>query len=71
LKRVLAGRREDVARNLTTRLLAWAIGRQLEGYDEVIVDQLMLKIAADDYRVRTMIAEVISSYLFTHRRVKS
>ena len=70
LKRLLSLRKEDVARNLTERLMAYAIGRPLEGYDEVVIDRLMLKLAEDDYRMRTMIKEVLTSYLFTHRRVK-
>lgn len=70
LKRLLATRTEDVARNLTERFMAYALGRQLEGYDEIVIDRLMVRIAQDDYRMRTMIREVIGSYLFTHRRVK-
>ncbi|MEZ6142038.1 MAG: DUF1592 domain-containing protein [Zavarzinella sp.] len=70
LKKLLAKREADIARNLTERLLAYALGRQLEGYDEIVVDQLMVPIAKDNYRVRTIITEVINSYLFTHRRVK-
>ena len=50
--------------------MAYAIGRPLEGYDEVVIDQLMIKLAEDDYRMRTMIKEVLTSYLFTHRKVK-
>ena len=70
LKGLLAKREAELARNLTERLMAYAVGRQLEGYDEIVIDQLMVKIAADHYRVRTIIIEVITSYLFTHRRVK-
>ena len=70
LKRLLAKREADLARNLTKRLMAYALGRQLEGYDDVVIDQLMVKIATDNYRVRTIITEVITSYLFTHRRIK-
>lgn len=70
LKGLLAKREAGLARNLIERLMAYAVGRQLEGYDEIVIDQLMVKIAADNYRVRTMIIEVITSYLFTHRRVK-
>ncbi len=70
LKRLLAKREADLARNLTERLMAYALGRKLEGYDDVVIDQLMVKIAADNYRVRTIITEVITSYLFTHRRIK-
>jgi hypothetical protein len=70
LKRLLAGRESDLARNLTERFMAHALGRQLEGYDEVVIDQLMARIAGDEYRVRTILTEVITSYLFTHRRVE-
>ena len=70
LKRLLANRKADIARNLTEKLMAYALGRQLEGYDEIVVDKLMLKMAEDDYRMRTMITEVITCYLFTHRKVK-
>lgn len=70
LKGLLASREADLARNLTERLMSYALGRQLEGYDEIVVDQLMVKIARDNYRMRTIITEVITSYLFTHRRVK-
>jgi hypothetical protein len=70
LKRLLAGRESDLARNLTERFMAYALGRQLEGHDEVVVDQLFARIAADEYRVRTILTEVIASYLFTHRRVE-
>ena len=70
LKGILARRKADMARNLTERLMAYAIGRQLEGYDEIVIDQLMVKIARDNFRMRTMITEVITSYLFTHRKVR-
>ncbi len=70
LKGLLVKRKADMARSLTERLMAYAIGRQLEGYDEIVIDQLMVRIAQDDYRMRTMITEVITSYLFTHRKVK-
>ncbi|MEC8988357.1 MAG: DUF1592 domain-containing protein, partial [Verrucomicrobiota bacterium] len=70
LKGLLAQREADLARNLTERLMSYALGRQLEGYDDVVIDQLMVKIAQDRYRVRSIITEVITSYLFTHRRIK-
>ena len=69
LKKLLAQRETDLARNLTERLMAYALGRQLEGYDEVVLDQLMERIARDEYRVQTIVTEVTTSYLFTHRRV--
>jgi hypothetical protein len=70
LKRLLARREADLARNLTERLMAYALGRQLEGYDEIVIDRLIARIDEDDYRVRTIVTEVLTSYLFTHRRVE-
>ena len=70
LKILLGQRKPELARNLTERLMAFALGRQLEGYDEIVIDKLMITIAKQDYRMRTMITEVIASYLFTHRKVK-
>ena len=70
LKQLLAQQEVGLARNLTERLMAYALGRQLEGYDEVVIDQLMKEIGKDQYRVRTIITEVITSYLFTHRRIE-
>ena len=69
LKKLLAQRETDLARNLTERLMAYSLGRQLEGYDEVVLDQLMERIVRDEYRVQTIVTEVTTSYLFTHRRV--
>ncbi|MDE0100851.1 MAG: DUF1592 domain-containing protein [Bryobacterales bacterium] len=70
LKIIIAGRTDDLARNLVEKLLAYALGRRLEGYDEIVVDDLMQDIAADGYRMQTLINTVVNSYPFTHRRIE-
>jgi hypothetical protein len=70
LKAIIAGRNVDVARNLVEKLLAYALGRKLEGYDEIVVDDLMGEMAGDGYRMRALINGVITSYPFTHRRIE-
>ncbi len=70
LKAILAGRSDEVARNLVERLLAYALGRKLEGYDEIVVDDLMREAATDGYRMRTILNGVVTSYPFTHRRIE-
>lgn len=70
LKSIIAGRSDAMARNLTERLLAYALGRRLEGYDEIVVDEMMQRIAADGYRMQTLINAVVTSYPFTHRRIE-
>jgi mono/diheme cytochrome c family protein len=69
LKAIIAARSQDLARNLTEKLLAYALCRQLEGYDEIVVDHLMADIAKEGYRMQTLITAVITSYPFTHRRI--
>jgi cytochrome c553 len=69
LKKIIAARKDDFCRNLTGKLLAYALNRQLEGYDEVVVDQLTSAIVKDNYRVQSLVIGVVTSYPFTHRRV--
>ncbi len=70
LKALLSKRKEDVARNLTEKLLAYALCRPLEGYDQIVVDRLMESVAEDDYRMHTLVTEVVSSYPFLNHRVQ-
>lgn len=71
LKRIIAARKDDFCRNLISKLLAYALCRQLGAYDEVVVDQIANTVAKDDYRMQTLIVGVVTSYPFTHRRVSS
>jgi mono/diheme cytochrome c family protein len=71
LKGIIAARKDDLGRNLTEKLLAYALCRQLEGYDEIVVDHVMDTIAKDGYRMQTLITEIVMSYPFTQRRIKN
>jgi hypothetical protein len=70
LKGLLAQKESDLARNLTERLMAYALGRQLGGYDEIVIDRILTNVAKEGYRTRSIISEVITSYLFTYRKIK-
>ena len=70
LKVIIAARKGELARNLTEKLLAYALCRRLEGHDEIVVDRLMETIAKDGYRMQTVITEIVTSYPFTHRRIQ-
>jgi cytochrome c553 len=69
LKAIIAAKEAQLSRNLTEKLLAYALCRQLEGYDEIVVDRLMETIARDGYRMQTLITEIVTSYPFTQRRI--
>lgn len=70
LKALIAARKDDLARNLTEKLLAYALCRKLEGYDEIVVDRLMTVIAKDGYRMQTLISEIVTSYPFLNHRIQ-
>ena len=70
LKKLLAQKERDLARNLTERLMAFALGRPLGGYDGIVIDRILANVAKEGYRTRSIISEVITSYLFTYRRIK-
>lgn len=70
LKVIIAGRKEELARNLTEKMLAYALCRQLEGYDELVVDRLLDNLARDEYRMQSLVTEIVTSYPFLNRRVQ-
>ncbi|HCN77573.1 MAG TPA: hypothetical protein DIT13_10325 [Verrucomicrobiales bacterium] len=70
LKALIAARETDLARNLTEKLLAYALCRQLDGYDHIIVDQMLQTIAKDGFKMQTLISEIVTSYPFLNRRVQ-
>ncbi|MGC3967767.1 MAG: DUF1592 domain-containing protein [Pirellulales bacterium] len=69
LKTIIAARQNELARNLAQRLLAYALCRQLEGYDEIVVDRLVDVIARDGYRMQALITEIVTSYPFLNRQI--
>ena len=69
LKEMIAGRLDDFARNLVEKLLAYALCRRLEGYDEIVLDELMQEVVYSEYRMQALIVAVVTSYPFTHRRI--
>ncbi len=70
LKTIIAGRIDKLSRNLVEKLLAYALCRRLEGYDEIVVEDLMQEITSDGYRMQTLVSAVVTSYPFTHRRIQ-
>jgi mono/diheme cytochrome c family protein len=70
LKKIIAQRTDDLGRNFAEKFLSYALCRQLEGYDEVVVERLADSSKKDGYRIQSLIVETVTSYPFTHRRVQ-
>lgn len=64
LKKLLVERKEQFARMLTERLLAYGCGRRIEGLDRPAVDKIVATTKADDYRFRDLLEQVVLSQTF-------
>jgi hypothetical protein len=67
LKEILRGRSDAFARNLTGKLLTFAIGRGLEPYDRRTVEDIVRKLEEHGYRFSTLILEIVQSKPFEMR----
>ena len=68
LKRTMLQRKEEFVRNLSEKMLAFALGRGLEPYDLPAVRKIAAALAKDDYRSDTLIREIVKSYPFQYRQ---
>ena len=67
LKTVLKSQPELFARNLTEKMLTYALGRGLESYDRSAVNEIEQRLAANGYRFSTLVMEVVKSRPFLMR----
>jgi hypothetical protein len=67
-KRVLTETRGDVfARSLIESLLAYSTGRNMERLDQYEIDDILARVKANDYGLRTAVTEVLTSEIFRSR----
>ncbi len=71
LKKVLRDKKDLFARNLTEKMLIYALGRGLEHYDKPTVDAIVAALARNDYRFSSLVSEVARSFPFRMRRGNS
>ncbi len=68
LKQLLLKQKDEFIRNLTEKMLAYALGRGLEPYDLPAVRKITTAVATDGYRSSTLIREIVNSYPFQYRK---
>ncbi len=61
---LLGPRREDFARTIVSKLLAYALGRSLEFTDQPEVERLTAGFLKNDLKLRTLVQEVVKNDLF-------
>ena len=67
LKQVLKAQSGLFVRNLTEKLLTYALGRGIEVSDRSAVDDIVKRLAADGYKFPTLVNEIVKSPVFQMR----
>jgi hypothetical protein len=68
LKQILLDRKNEFARNVIEKMLAYALGRGLEIHDMPTVREITKTLAKDGYHAGTLVVEIVKSYPFQYRR---
>lgn len=67
LRKVLLDRKDLFVRNLTNKLLGYALGRGLTLQDSCTVDAIVAKVKENNYSSRTLLEEIVTSVPFRNQ----
>jgi hypothetical protein len=68
MRALLASQLPQFSRTLTERMMMYALRRGLQTYDRRTVESIHRALAADEYRFRTLVLEIVKSVPFQARR---
>ena len=69
LKQVIVEQRmPDLVRQLSRKMLSYALGRQLEYYDEPAVRKIIQAVGDEDYRFHALVYAIVESYPFRYKK---
>ena len=71
LKSILKAQPDAFTEGLTRKMLIYALGRGLETSDDAAVKEIVRKVAADNYRISSLILGIVNSQPFQKRRGES
>lgn len=67
LKARLLDRRDEFIRHVSRKLLGFALGRQLDEFDQCVAKRTAERLAAADYRAGLLVEEIVLSHPFRFR----
>ena len=67
LKKILLERKDLFLRNLTTKMLGYALGRGLTLEDHCAVDQIVDTVKREDFKAQTLVREIVWSIPFRYQ----
>ncbi len=69
LKRaLLETRHSDLVRQVSAKMLAYALGRQLEYFDEPALHSILGALEKEGYLFKTLLREIVTSYPFRYKK---
>jgi Protein of unknown function (DUF1585)/Protein of unknown function (DUF1588) len=69
LRRYLRAQRQgDFVKNFSGKLLAYALGRSLQFSDELLIQEMRDKLAANGYRFQSLVEAIVTSPQFRNKR---
>jgi uncharacterized protein DUF1592/uncharacterized protein DUF1588/uncharacterized protein DUF1595/uncharacterized protein DUF1585 len=67
LKSVLMTRKDEVMHNLVRKMVGFAYGRELNKFDDCVVDKTMKALKENNYQASILVQQIATSYSFQHR----
>ncbi len=67
LKRVLMARKEKILRHLARKMTGFAFGRELNNFDNCVIDDAMKSLEQNQWRASVLIETIATSFPFQHR----
>ena len=68
MRALLVSQLPQFSRTLTSRMMTYALRRSLQPYDRAASESIHRAVAADGYRLRTMVHRIVTSLPFQSRR---
>ncbi len=65
------GRRGEFEQHFIRKLLGFALGRELNKFDDCVVTKSIERLAESDDRARVMLETIVTSYPFQYRFFKA
>ena len=65
---LLETRYDDVVRQVVSKMLSYALGRQLEYYDEPALRRIIVRLRENDDRFGTLVQAIVESYPFQYKK---
>jgi hypothetical protein len=65
---ILSHHKEDLTRQVTSKMLSYALGRQLEYYDEQAIRSIVNQMKSNDDRMQSLVKGIVISYPFQYKK---